>query len=105
MYSRVTQLEVDTLRTSVEAALGVFADEVLPQLRERPGYYGVYVLATEEGRGMIMTLWESEEAAEAGGGEGWYAHQLEQHVTLFRSPPGRAQYQVLLADAPAGAAG
>lgn len=105
MYSRVTQLEVDTMRTSVDAALRVFAEEVLSQLREQPGYEGVYVLANEQGRGMIVTFWDSQPAADFGGGDSWYARQLEQHVTLFRAPPGRERYQVLLSEAPASSAG
>ena len=58
-----------------------------PQLREQPGYEGVYVLTTPEGKGLIMTFWETEEAAD-GRYRGFYAEQLERYVTLFSSPPG-----------------
>ncbi len=91
------------MRASVEGALKVFSDEVLPELREQPGYEGVYVFANEEGHGMIVTFWASEEEAAAGATEGWYASKLEQHVTLFRAPPGRERYAVLFADRPAEA--
>jgi heme-degrading monooxygenase HmoA len=100
MFSRVTQLEVDPVRASVEGALKVFSDEVLPDLEVQPGYEGVYVFANEDGRGMLVSFWDSEEAAAAGVGDGWYSKKLEEHVTLFRAPPGRDRYQVLFADPP-----
>ena len=105
MFSRVTLLEVDVVRTSVEEALGVFNERVLPQLRSQPGYEGVYVFANAEGRGMIVSFWSSEEAAAAGTANGWYSRQLEENLTLFRSPPGRERYEVLFAEAPATTAG
>jgi len=105
MFSRVTLLEVDVVRTSVEQALGIFSDRVLPELRRQPGYEGVYVFANAEGRGMIVSFWSSEEAAAAGAADDWYSQQLEEHLTLFRSPPGRERYEVLFAEAPAPAAG
>ena len=105
MFSRVTQLEIDLIRTSAEQALGVFTEQVLPGLRQQPGYEGVYVFVNPEGKGMIVSFWASEEAASAGVSEGWYAQQLQEHVALFRSPPGRDRYQVVFAEAPAPAAG
>jgi hypothetical protein len=33
MFARVTQLEIDTLRTSVDTALALFESDVLPELR------------------------------------------------------------------------
>ena len=100
MFSRVTQLEIDLIRISVAGALEVFADQVMPELQMQPGYEGVYVFANEEGRGMVVTFWESAEAADAGVDSGWYAGALQAHVTLFRSPPGRERYEVLLAEPP-----
>ena len=35
MYSRVTLLEIDTLRVDLESALELFRDRVLPKLREQ----------------------------------------------------------------------
>jgi heme-degrading monooxygenase HmoA len=71
---------------------------VLPALRRQPGYEGVYVLTTPEGRALLMTLWASEEAAEAGSPDGFYSEQLARHATLFRAPPGRERYEVSFAE-------
>ena len=56
---------------------------------------------------LAITFWESEEAAEAGvrGTSSFYAEQVEKFVTLYRSPPGRESYEVVVADAPAAMLG
>jgi heme-degrading monooxygenase HmoA len=105
MFARVTLLEVDTLRVDMEVAVDLFRQTVLPRLRELDGYEGVYVLTTPEGRALLLTLWDSEEAAEAQAETGFYAEQLQEHMTLFRAPPGRERYEVAVADVPAFAAG
>jgi hypothetical protein len=100
VYSRVTLIEIDTIRVDMESAVELFEERVLPQLREQSGYEGVYVLTTPEGKALIMSLWETEEDA-AGDHGRFYDEQLEQYMTLFREAPGRERYQVALADAPA----
>jgi heme-degrading monooxygenase HmoA len=96
MYSRVTLLEVDTLRTSMEDAETLFCDRVLPGLQEQEGFEGVLVLSTAEGRGMIVTLWATEEEDPGG----FSTDALERFATLFRSPPGREYYRVAVAELP-----
>lgn len=101
MYSRVTLLEIDTLRTSIEDAAELFRHDVLPRLREQEGFAGAVVLATPEGKGMIITAWESEEAAV--GAAGFASEELERHTTLFKAPPGREYYEVVFAEMPSSA--
>jgi heme-degrading monooxygenase HmoA len=98
MYSRVTLFELDTLRFDLGAAVDRFTDLVLPALRRQPGYEGVYVLVNPDGKGLVMTLWETEDDAAAGLRSGFYAAQVEKFVTVFSSPPGREGYEVVLAD-------
>jgi heme-degrading monooxygenase HmoA len=98
MYSRVTLLEIDTMRTTIDEAVALFENRVLPRLQEQEGYEGVVVLANPDGQGLILSVWETEEAAIAAAA--FASAALEEHVTLFRSPPGREQYEVVLADMP-----
>jgi heme-degrading monooxygenase HmoA len=63
MYSRVTQLEIDTMRVDVDEAAWLFREHVMPRLREQEGYEGAVALATPEGKGMIVTFWDTEEGA------------------------------------------
>lgn len=103
MYSRVTLFELDTVRFDLADAVERFTDLVLPELREQPGYEGVYVLANPDGRGLVVSFWQSEGDADAAVRAGFYGTQLERFVAVFRSPPGREGYDVVAADAPARA--
>jgi len=98
MYSRVTLLEIDTLRTTVDEAIRLFEEHVLPQLREQEGYEGVIVLSNPDGKAMLVSVWATEEDAIASAA--FATGALDQFVTLFRSPPGREQYEVLFAEMP-----
>ena len=98
MYSRVTLLEIDTLRTTVDEAVELFDRLVLPNLRAESGYEGVVVLANPDGKAMLVSIWETEEDAAASAA--FASAALEQFVTLFRAPPGREQYELRLAEMP-----
>jgi hypothetical protein len=98
MFSRVTLLEIDTMRITMEESYADFHDKVLPRLTELPGYEGIVVLTTPDGKGMLVSFWESEEAAQAS--EPFAGGELERFVTFFRSPAGREHYEVVLADVP-----
>lgn len=100
MHARTTQLEVDTVRVSMDDAVALFESEVLPRLRAQPGFLGVYVLANPGGSAMLVSFWASAADADVGAAEGWYPAVLDEYVTLFRSPPGRERYEVRLAVAP-----
>jgi hypothetical protein len=57
MVARVTLAEIDTMRMALDDAVRRFEGSVLPRLREQDGYEGGYVLATPEGRALVMTFW------------------------------------------------
>lgn len=99
MFSRVTLFEVDAVRADVEGALDRYRQEVLPRLREEPGYEGAFILLNPEGQGMVLSLWSSEETLQRT--TPIAAAALQQFATVFRAPPGRGQYEVRLADLPA----
>ncbi len=103
MVARVTVAEIDPVRMSIESAVEMFRDSVTPALREQDGFEGVYVLLSPDGKALVVTFWATDEAAEAGiaGGRSFYAEQIEKFVTIYRSPPGRETYDVILAEAPA----
>jgi heme-degrading monooxygenase HmoA len=98
MYSRVTLLEIDPVRTDVESAVAIFREQVAPGLREREGYEGAFVFATPEGKGMVISLWDTKEAADAA--SDFATAHLDRLVTLFAAPPGREHYEVMYADLP-----
>ena len=100
MFARVTLFEIDTLRISLDDALEQFKELIVPEARKQEGYEGMYVMRTAEGKGVIMSLWASEEAATAGVTSGYYAEQVAKFMAVFRAPPGREHYEVVLSEAP-----
>ena len=98
MYSRVTLLEIDTLRVDPDDAVAQFESQVMPRVSALPGYEGVAVLVTPEGKGMVISFWDSEEAVEASAGVA--ASAVEEFVTIYRAPPGREHYRVAFAELP-----
>jgi heme-degrading monooxygenase HmoA len=100
MFARVTLFEIDMLRVSLDDALEQFKELIVPEARKREGYEGMYVMRTPEGKGLIMSLWASEEAATAGVTSGYYDEQVAKFMALFRAPAGRENYEVVFAEAP-----
>ena len=98
MYSRVTQLEIDTTRIEMDKAVQLFREEVLPAVRELDGYQGTYVLANPDGKALLLTFWETEEAAEAHQASGFTPSIWRASRRSSRSPPGRERYAVVLTD-------
>ena len=102
MVARATMAEIDPVRGTVEDAVGLFRESVLPALHEQPGFEGVYVLFSPEGQALVLTFWDTEDAAESGiaGSRSFYREQVDKFVTVYSAPPGRETYDVLLAEAP-----
>jgi len=100
MFARVTLIEIDTLRTSMDKALEQFKEAIVPAVKKQEGYEGLYVLGTPDGKGLIMSLWDSEDAAIAGVESGYYDEQIAQFLCVFRAAPGRDHYEVLFTDPP-----
>ena len=100
MVARVTLAEIDSVRTSVTRAVQRFSELVVPVLHAQPGYEGCYVLTSDEGKALVLTLWDDDEAADVGVASGMYAANVEKFVTLVKTPPGRETYHVSLLDTP-----
>ncbi len=98
MYSRVTLLEIDTVRADIDDIVAQFEAQILPSVRELPGYEGVVVLVTPEGKGMVVSFWDTEDAVEASADVA--ASAVEEFVTIYRAPPGREHYRVAFAELP-----
>jgi hypothetical protein len=96
MYSRVTLLEIDTMRVDIDDAAALFRAHVAPGLSEQEGYEGAVALVTPDGKGMIITFWDTEDGARDA--SGFASAELERHVTMFKAPPGREYYEVAFAD-------
>jgi heme-degrading monooxygenase HmoA len=102
MVARVTLAEIDPVRQSPRRAIERFENELLPALDEQEGYEGCYVLLSEEGKVLVVSLWASDEAARATQLSGFYQAQIDKlsDLVVFRAAPGREAYDVVVSDAP-----
>jgi heme-degrading monooxygenase HmoA len=66
MIARVLEGEIDAVRVSLDDAVDTVRGSVVPALREQDGYGGMYLLLTDEGKALAISLWTNKEAAEAG---------------------------------------
>lgn len=105
MVVRATEAEIDVVRTNPADAITLFRESVLPALHEEEGYEGCYVLLSEEGKMLVLTFWESDEAARATRLSGFYQQQIEKFsdVVFYRHDPGREAYDLVVAETPQGA--
>jgi hypothetical protein len=95
MQARVTLFEIDTLRISRDDALQLFKDRVLPRLQQHPNCDGVIALETPEGKGMLISFWDSAEAADEAVKSGFYDEQVAEFTMFLRQPPDRQHYEVV----------
>ena len=85
MHARVTHFDVDPNDDNLAAARSAFERLVVPEMRKQAGYEGCYLLRGEGGRGLVVSLWESEDAMRSGEANSFYAEQFER----FKEESGR----------------
>ena len=56
MVARATMAEIDPVRMSIDDAVELFRESVVPALHDQEGYEGVYVLLSNEGQGARTDL-------------------------------------------------
>ena len=102
MVARVTLAEIDPVRQNPRRAIERFENELIPALHEQEGYEGCYVLLSGEGKVLVLSFWESDEAARATRLSGFYQSQIEKMAdfVVYRQAPGREAYEVVVAETP-----
>ena len=102
MVVRATEAEIDVVRTNPADAIALFNESVIPALHEEAGYLGCYVLLSEEGKLLVLSFWESNEAARATRLSGFYGEQVGKFsdLVVYRQTPGREAYDVVIAETP-----
>jgi len=97
MFARLTivQVKMDKLDETVK----IFEESVIPAAKSQKGYCGGYLLTdSKTGKGISISLWDSEEDAIANEKSGYYQEQLNKFKGLFTAPPVREGYEVSLRD-------
>jgi heme-degrading monooxygenase HmoA len=100
MVARVTVAEIDPVRQDPRRAIERFESVLVPALHEQDGYEGCHVLLSDEGKVLVITLWSSDEAAQATRESGFYQSQIDKlsDFVVYRAAPGREAYEVVVSD-------
>ena len=102
MVVRATEAEIDVVRMNPADAIALFKAAVVPALGQEEGYLGCYVLLSQEGKVLVLSFWESDDAARATRLSGFYQEQIEKFsdLVVYRATPGREAYDVVVAETP-----
>ena len=82
MFARVTFSQVSP--DKIDEAVGVLRDSLLPDARQQRGYKGYLLLGDRAtGKGISITLWETESDREASDQPSEYYREVMARVTPF----------------------
>ena len=93
MYARVVTVQSQPGKT--EETIRIYRDSVMPVAREQQGFKGAFLLTDPNtGKGVSITLWETEADMRAGETSGYYQEQIAKFAQVFAGPPTREGYEV-----------
>ena len=95
MFARLTIIQVDTER--IDEGIEIYRDSVVPAAKSQKGFRGVSLLVDRKsGKAISIVLWDSEEDAIANEKSHYYQEQLVKTMHLYREPPIREGYEVVI---------
>jgi len=93
MHARVTTVRIQP--DKVEEVLEIGRSSVAPAAREQQGFKGLFLLTNSDmGKGISVTLWETEEALRASEESGYYQEQMGKLANFLVAPPEKEDYKV-----------
>jgi heme-degrading monooxygenase HmoA len=93
MYARVSQVRIRP--EQVPEATRIYREQVVPALKRQPGFaHAALLVQPDSGRGISITIWESEAARTGGEVSGFYREQLERFAGMFVESPVREVFEV-----------
>ena len=95
MHARVITSQFKPGKT--DEAVALWKDSVAPSLKQTKGFKGAYLVGDRKsGKGVAVTLWESEADATAMDTSGQYQKTLAKFGDMFAGTPTREIYEVFL---------
>lgn len=93
MHARVVSIQLQPGKTN--EAVSLFRDSVVPAAQQQPGFNRLLLLTDPTtGKGLSISLWETEADMTAGEASGYFQAQLAKFGAIFAGPPAREQYEV-----------
>ncbi len=93
MFARLTIVQVKL--DKMDETIKIFEDSVVPAAKSQKGSRGAYLLTDRKtGKGISISLWDSEEDAVANEQSGYYKEQVGRFQDFFTAPPTQEGYEV-----------
>jgi heme-degrading monooxygenase HmoA len=93
MFARVTVIQGRT--EAMGEATKIFNDSVIPAAKQQKGFKGAMFLSDPAtGKGMSITIWDTEEDLKAGESSGYFKEQIAKFAPLLAGPPTRDVFVV-----------
>jgi heme-degrading monooxygenase HmoA len=95
MYARVFRIQVDTRR--IDEGIEIYEDGYVPEAEQQKGFKGAMLLGDREtGKGMAISMWESEADARATEQSGFVQQVLGRFTEIFAEPPTMEGYEIMV---------
>ena len=91
MHARVVTVQVQPGQT--EEAVNIYRS-IGPLWQQQNGFKGAYLLTDPTGKGVSITMWETQADMEATEASGWYQEQIAKFASVFAGPPVQEAYEV-----------
>ena len=93
MHARLTSVAIQP--DKIDEASRIYRDSIIPAVQQQKGNKAAYLLVDHAtGKGVSITLWDSEADAQAYESSGSYREQVGKVAQFFTSPPSLATYTV-----------
>jgi len=98
MFARLYSFEVRS--DKLDETIKIWKEMDTPEMKSEKGYRGAYLLTDRKtGKGISMTLWDSEEDAIANEKSGFVQKQVAKYYKdLLLAPPVRQGYEISAQD-------
>ncbi len=95
MFARLTTVQVNV--ENIDEVIKIFDEKVVPAAKSQKGYSGAYLLTDRKtGKGIAISLWDSEEDAVANEQSGYYKEQVGRFAEYMTAPPVQEGFEVAL---------
>lgn len=95
MFARLTIVKIKLDR--IDEAVKLYKESVIPAAKSQIGYKAAYLLLDRKtGKGVSVTIWESEEDALANEKNLYYQEQVTKFLPFYTAPPIREGYEVMV---------
>ena len=93
MHARVVAHQLQAGKA--EEWVSIFRDSIVPAAKQQPGFKGAFqMLDASAGKGIGITLWETEADILATEASGFFEEQIAKLKQVVAAPPTRELYEV-----------